>query len=99
MKLFNAQALTCALAVTAFVAAADDKKSIVGKYELVGGEENGKEAPAERIEGSAVVIAKDTILGTDKDKKEFFAATYTLDASATPWKIAMVSKSPKEGQK
>ncbi|MGL4553483.1 MAG: TIGR03067 domain-containing protein [Gemmataceae bacterium] len=99
MKAFNAIALTFAVVLTAAAVGADEKKTIGGRYELVGGEENGKPAPVERTAGSLVVIDKDTIVGTDKDRKEFFSSAYTLDPSATPWKITTVSKSPKEGQK
>jgi len=98
MKWFNVLALSATVAL-AFVMGADSPKSIVGKYEFVGGEEDGKPTPSERIKGSVVVIEKDVILGTDKDRKEFFGATYKLDTSETPWKISMVSKSPKAGMK
>ena len=67
-----------------------------GSYTVVSGEENGKAVPADRVKGSAVVFTADTITGTDKDKKEFFAAKYTLDTGKSPWTIRMHSTAPKE---
>jgi uncharacterized protein (TIGR03067 family) len=99
MRLFNAIALTFTVVLTASQVAADDAKSIVGRYMLVGGEEDGKPVPPERIKGSVVVIDDERIYGTDKDKKEIFAASYKLDRTTKPWKIMMTSKSPKIGEK
>jgi len=103
MNLFNLIALSSAVTLTAWVLAdekrGDDPRSIQGRYELVAGEEDGKETPPDRIKGSAVLIDKDTIVGTDKDRKEFFSCSYTLDTSSKPWKITMVSKAPKAGDK
>jgi uncharacterized protein (TIGR03067 family) len=78
---------------------ADEKKEAVkldGTYTIVSGEEDGKAIPDERIKGAVVRFTGDAILGTDKDKKEFFSATYKLDSSKTPWVIDMTSKRPKE---
>jgi uncharacterized protein (TIGR03067 family) len=69
-----------------------------GAYTIVSGEKDGKPIPEERIKGSVVVFSGDKIVGTDKDKKEFFAATYTLDATKTPHVIRMKSTSPKEAE-
>jgi uncharacterized protein (TIGR03067 family) len=109
MKLWTALSLSLALALVGFTGRADEKdakkaedkdaQKIEGRYELVGGEENGKEVPADRVKGAVVVITGTTIVGTDKDKKEFFTCTYTLDTAKKPWKITMTSKEPKEGEK
>jgi len=69
-----------------------------GGYTIVSGEKDGKPIPEERIKGSIVRFTGDRIVGTDKDKKEFFAATYTLDTSKKPWAIKMKSVSPKEAE-
>jgi len=77
----------------------DEKKaaaSLAGGYMIVSGEKDGKSIPAERINGSIVQFAGNQIVGTDKDKKEFFSSTFTLDTSKSPWVIDMTSKSPKE---
>jgi uncharacterized protein (TIGR03067 family) len=78
---------------------ADEKKaasSLEGGYTIVSGEHGGKMIPEAEIKGSVVRFTGNQILGTDKDKKEFFSATYTLDTSKTPWVINMTSKQPKE---
>lgn len=79
---------------------ADDKKaaSLEGGYTIVSGEKDGKAIPEERIKGSIVKFTGDKILGTDKDKKEFFSSTFTLDTAKTPWVITMTSKEPKEAK-
>lgn len=69
-----------------------------GTYTIVSGAENGKAVPADRIKGSIVRFTGDTIVGTDKDKKEFFAAKFTLDTSKKPWVIQMKSTAPKEAE-
>ncbi len=103
--------LTFALAVAVTVSAEaarlpDDKvkkaaekkatASLEGGYTLVSGEKDGKAIPEDRIKGSLVKITGDTIVGTDKDKKELFVSKYTLDTTKTPWAITMTSKDPKE---
>jgi len=77
----------------------DEKRAaamLEGGYTLVSGEKDGKGIPEERIQGSVVRFTSNTIVGTDKDKKEFFASSYTLDTSKTPWVITMKSTSPTE---
>lgn len=78
---------------------ADEKKAVAalaGGYTIVSGEKDGKAIPPEHIRGSIVQFAGNQIVGTDKDKKEFFSATFTLDASKSPWVIDMTNKTPKE---
>ncbi len=95
-----ASTLTLAL-VPSWSVRAEDKptaKSLEGGYTLVSGEKDGKAIPEERIKGGTVRFTGDKITGTDKDKKEFFAATYTLDTAKKPWVIQMKSTSPKEAE-
>ena len=98
-------ALAVAVTVSAEPAAARDEKkadekkasaSLEGGYTLVSGEKDGKAIPEEHIKGSIVKFTGDKIVGTDKDKKEFFVSTYTLDTTKKPWVITMTSKEPKE---
>jgi uncharacterized protein (TIGR03067 family) len=99
--------LTCAVlfagaAIGATQIVADDEEKggtkLDGTYTITSGEEDGKAIPAERIEGSIVKFTGDLILGTDKDKKEFFSAKYTLDTGKMPWAIKMKSMEPKEAE-
>ncbi len=68
-----------------------------GGYTIVSGERDGKAIPEERIKGSVVRFTAAAITGTDKDKKEFFACTFTLDKDKSPWVIRMKSTAPKAG--
>ncbi len=75
------------------------KQSLEGTYTILSAEREGKVIPLAEIEGSTVVVTKATIMGMDKDKKEFFSATYTLDLTKTPATISMTWKVPaKDGQ-
>jgi uncharacterized protein (TIGR03067 family) len=67
-----------------------------GTYTVVSGEKGGNPVPDEKIKGSVVKFTKDTIVGTDKDRKEFFSAKFSLDTSATPAQIKMNATTPKE---
>ena len=71
-----------------------DKNKLEGTYAIVGGEKNGKAIPREEIEGAVVVFKDGKIIGSDKNKKEFFSATYVVDATAKPMKISMTNTSP-----
>src|SRR5439155_823390 len=70
--------------------------SLEGGYTIVSGERDGKPIPEAEIKGAVVRFTGDKIVGTDKDRKEFFVATYTVDATKKPWKIDMKSMTPKE---
>jgi uncharacterized protein (TIGR03067 family) len=81
---------------------ADDKTragKLDGTYTVVSGEHAGKAIPEAEIQGSVVTFTGDRIVGTDKDRKEFFAATYMVDTTAKPMKIVMTSTAPKAGEK
>lgn len=67
------------------------KMKLDGTYTIVSGERDGQPIPAERIKGALVKFTDRAVVGTDKDKQEFFAATYTVDTSKTPWAIRMTS--------
>src|SRR5262249_47369122 len=75
-----------------------DRPNLDGTWTIVRGEKDGKPEPKDRIEGSVVVIKGNKITGSDKDKKEFFACTFTLDTSKKPWTIKMVSTEPKKDE-
>jgi uncharacterized protein (TIGR03067 family) len=65
--------------------------ALVGSYTIVAGEKDGEKIPDERIKGSSVRIAENAISTFDKEQKETYAATYTLDTSREPWRITMTS--------
>lgn len=76
----------------------DDKNPALleGSYTIVSGEKDGRPIPDTEIQGSIVRFTGDKIVGTDKEKKEFFVTSFTLDAGKTPWVINMKSSTPKE---
>jgi uncharacterized protein (TIGR03067 family) len=92
-----------AVAVVALAAASDssdDRKSdlktggagaLVGTYTITALASDGRDLPPERGVGNTVRFTETTVTVTDKDRKETFAATYTLDASKTPVQITMTS--------
>lgn len=99
--------LSFGLCVFASLSAADDAKKadekdaalkLEGGYTIVSGERDGKPIPEERIKGAIVKFTGDTIVGTDKDKKEFFASKYKLDTGKKPYKIWMKSTTPSEAE-
>jgi uncharacterized protein (TIGR03067 family) len=81
--------LLTALAVTP---AASRTPDLTGTYRIVSGEKNGAAVPQANIEDTVVEITRDRIVVTDRDQKETYSASYTLDATQTPWRIAMVSR-------
>jgi len=76
-----------------------DQANWDGTYSITKGEKDGKEVPADKLKGSIIKFDGDKILGTDKDKKEFFGSTFKIDSTSMPNKIMMVSISPAKGQK
>jgi uncharacterized protein (TIGR03067 family) len=93
-KLFGAAAVL-GLAAVCGAAVADDEKQaklvLNGGYTIVKGERDGEPIPADHFKGAVIRFTKDEVVGTDKDKKEFYAARYKLDTSRTPWKIMMTT--------
>lgn len=72
---------------------------LIGSYVVVSGEKDGKAIPDDRIKGSHLTFTKDRIVGTDKDNKETYVATYKLYVDKTPYRIEMVSVTPAKGDK
>jgi len=64
---------------------------LAGTYKIVSGERSGVKLSEEKLDNVMVRIATNAITTYTKDKKEIYAATYTLDTSATPWKISMTA--------
>lgn len=77
----------------------DKKLNLEGTYTITKGERAGKAIAKEEIEGTTITFTKDKVVTTGKDKKELYAATYTIDAASKPAKIKMVGISPEKGVK
>ena len=65
---------------------------LLGGYTIVSGERFGEKIAPDRIQGTTVRFAEDAIVVLDKEKKEVYAQTYTIDSSKKPWSITMKSK-------
>ena len=66
--------------------------SLVGRYDIVAGEKEGVTEPPERIHGTIVVFTKDTVVVSDKDKKDIYSASYKLEPTTSPCGITMTSR-------
>jgi uncharacterized protein (TIGR03067 family) len=71
---------------------------LTGFYTLTSGENSGEKLSPDRVEGTTVRFSRDRILVADREKKELYAATYTLDARQKPWRVTMTSKLPDSEQ-
>jgi uncharacterized protein (TIGR03067 family) len=96
-------ALGTVLVATAGLALAEDNNGhmkLNGDYMIVAGEREGQKEAPERIQGDWVRFTGDTITVMDKDKKETYSATYTIDSSKKPCVITMTeTKGPNKGEK
>jgi uncharacterized protein (TIGR03067 family) len=87
------------LAVAQPAAGKTGGSALVGSYTIVAGEKDGQKIPDERVKGSSVHITGNVITTFDKDQKEMYAASYTLDTSREPWRITMTStRAPINGE-
>jgi uncharacterized protein (TIGR03067 family) len=78
----------------------DEPKStqLVGVYRIISGERNGTPISPEELDQATVTISRDTIAAYDKERKETFAAAYTIETERSPWQITMTStKAPETG--
>lgn len=105
MKFIVRTLCVAAAILAATIAQSGEKKSkplsskdLVGTYVIIGGEHEGKPLP-DRDLGNTVTFTKNTIVTTDKTKKEAFAAKYHLHANESPVTIHMTSTAPVKGQK
>lgn len=74
------------------------KANLTGEYRIVSGERNGAPIDQGELTDTSIYINDKTIIAYDKDRKEMFAVTYTLETKQDPWHITMVStKAPEVG--
>lgn len=67
------------------------KADFTGEYRIVSGERNGAPIAQGELTDTSVYINDKTIIAYDRERKEMFAATYTLETQQAPWHITMVS--------
>jgi uncharacterized protein (TIGR03067 family) len=71
---------------------------LTGDYRIVSGERNGAPIDQNELSDTTIHISAQTITAYDKDRKETFVATYTLETNRIPWQITMIStKAPETG--
>ncbi len=68
-----------------------DAKQLIGTYKITAGERNGKKVDQEQLKDVTVRIEEKVITTFDRDKKEFYAATYEIDTKQKPWKVLMTA--------
>lgn len=102
MKHLMLIAVSACLSVMGSGRSDDEKKQkpadlkLDGEYAIVIGEKDGKTIPEEQLKGSIVRITGDKMIGMDKDRKELFASTFTINADTTPMQIKMKSTLPED---
>jgi uncharacterized protein (TIGR03067 family) len=87
-----------ALAILLFVVPActgrssdQPKTDLTGEYRIVSGERNGAPINQRELTDTSIYINDKTIIAYDKERKEMFASTYTLETTQSPWRITMIS--------
>ncbi len=86
-----------AVALTAQDRTGDEKdpaKKLAGTYTIVSGKHGKDPIPAGDIQGALVTFTNDKIVATDKDKKETYVATYSVEAGSKPTRLKMKSIKP-----
>ncbi|ALA59278.1 TIGR03067 domain-containing protein [Nitrospira moscoviensis] len=74
------------------------KAKLTGEYRIVSGERNGAAIDPKELDDAVITIGESTITAYDKERKETFAATYTLETKRKPWEITMTStQAPQTG--
>ena len=89
---FLALAVGVVAAVRATAADPTDADKLIGTWLVVGGEEDGKPAPEDKIKGSRMTVDKKSIQLTDKDEKQLWVLVYKIDDSKTPHWVSMTVK-------
>ena len=64
-----------------------DAAKMIGTWNVVAEEKDGKEQAAEGIKGRQVRITRDTISCFDKERKSEMVAKYELDTTKKPWRV------------
>lgn len=66
-------------------------QKLIGVWEVEEGVNQGEEIPEDELEGTTMKIDKNTMITYDRDKKEKYRATFTLDVSTKPISIDMTT--------
>lgn len=98
-KLYLVGVILCALLPACTGRSSDQPKAdLIGEYRIVSGERNGAPIDQNELKDAAVYINDKTIIVYDKERKEMFASTYTLETNQKPWHVTLIStKAPDVG--
>jgi uncharacterized protein (TIGR03067 family) len=66
---------------------------LLGTWNIVAGEKEGKKEPAERIKDTTVEFTRDRVIVTSKDASRNYRATYKLGLKTKPYAIVMKAES------
>jgi uncharacterized protein (TIGR03067 family) len=80
------------VAPAAWTIEAKDASKLIGTWTVTSAEKNGKTETATSTKGRQVRITRDAITCYDSGGKTEMVASYTVDTSKTPWRIAMTCK-------
>lgn len=69
----------------------DIRQKLAGHWSIDKGVNQGTEVSPQKLEGNFAVITPTTITTFDRDKRETYKASYTLDTSKSPVQIDMVA--------
>jgi uncharacterized protein (TIGR03067 family) len=90
----------CLTVLSACTGRSDTQKAadLSGNYRIVSGERDGVPIDQKELTDAIIQIRNQTITAYDKERKETFAATYTVETNRLPWQITMIStKAPEVG--
>lgn len=100
IKFFSAALIALAIGSPALAADRDEiMKKFTGRWEIDGGVNQGVDVPEERLDGTYTVITAKSIITYDRDQKETYKATYTLNTETDPIQIDMVAQLEGKGTK
>ncbi len=71
---------------------------LIGNYSIIAGEKFGQPESQERLKGSGVRFSERSVVVSDPDKNETYAADFVLDCSVTPCRITMTATKPNSGE-
>lgn len=88
--------LLCASLVAAPFVSADESiddtlRKLAGQWSIDAGSNQGVDLSPQKLEGNFAIITPKVITIFDRDKKESYKATYTLDTSKAPVHIDLVA--------
>jgi uncharacterized protein (TIGR03067 family) len=97
----NALSAVTVLFLTAVLARAQGEprgvaEKLIGTWNVVAGEKEGKKEPPERIKNTTVEFTRDRVIVTTKDASKSYRASYKLGLKHKPYAIVMKAEAGKD---